>query len=842
MVSSNASYTFTANKNRTLVAVFAEKDTPPTSYTIAVSANPTEGGTVSGGGTYQQDQSVTVTATAKTGYTFVNWTENGTVVSSNASYTFAANKNHTLLANFVKEDNTNKVASVSYNGSTPVLYETLDEAIASLSQATKADKATLQLLANLDLGSNITEIVGGTFTLDLNGKTLSSRGKIFVLQGSADVTMMDSSAKQTGTLKTSYNGSLLTLKDTSSLTVNSGTLATTGQQLLEVNGKSVTIHGGTLKTSGVHIIHYTGTVSFVGHSDPSGIVVQPKKSSINRAGDTLSKGYGFYGVDDKPADTLAVGKSYTIKGEQNAPFAPELSSKTYNRVTLKTLKPNANGAVAQYSRDGGKTWQNSPVFTGLSAKTKYSFVARYQGISKSDHATLDRNWYAPSPASHVLEVTTDAVSSGGGSSSGGGAGGGSSSGGGVSGGSSSGGGGGFTGAYTSVTIPISGTDNTIHVSGILNGNQATISAVNLSHLHNVIGSHVKTGTVTIDFSKLNHGNSPITTVEIPSNIIREIAAAVKSLDNDVHGLEILISDNISIEFDAEALEEKADQATGLDITISIRPSNGTGAQTSVVKNRPAYDVNITSGGRHITDMGGMITVSVPYTLKHGETGRGIKVWYVDENGKLESCATSYDAKKRRVSWNTDHLSLYMIGYDETQIDNPFTDVGKDTYYFPAVLWALDRGITTGVAATIFGPDASCTRAEMATFLWRAAGSPQPVNSTHPFTDVDGTAYYAKAVQWAQEQGITNGTTATLFTPDAPCTRVQMATFLWRAAGSPQPVNSTHPFTDVDGTAYYAKAVQWAYEQNITSGTTATLFSPDAPCTRAQMVTFLYRHP
>ena len=175
------------------------------------------------------------------------------------------------------------------------------------------------------------------------------------------------------------------------------------------------------------------------------------------------------------------------------------------------------------------------------------------------------------------------------------------------------------------------------------------------------------------------------------------------------------------------------------------------------------------------------------------------------------------------------------------VENPFEDVSSDAYYYDAVLWAVKAGITSGTSATTFSPDNPCTRAQMATFLWRAAGSPDPVSKTCIFADVPADAYYATAVQWAYEQGITSGTSATTYSPDEPCTRGQMATFLWRNAGSQAPVSNTNQFADVPAVKYYAVAVQWAYEQKITSGTSATTFSPNDPCTRAQMVTFLYRY-
>ena len=171
-------------------------------------------------------------------------------------------------------------------------------------------------------------------------------------------------------------------------------------------------------------------------------------------------------------------------------------------------------------------------------------------------------------------------------------------------------------------------------------------------------------------------------------------------------------------------------------------------------------------------------------------------------------------------------------------DLPFVDVPADAYYYDAVDWAVSNGITNGTSDTTFSPNNACTRAQMVTFLWRSAGSPEPSGSSNPFTDVAASAYYYDAVLWAVEQGITNGTTATTFSPNATVTRGQTVAFLWRYAGSPAASGTS--FTDVAADAYYATAVAWAASKGITSGTTATTFNPNDPCTRAQIVTFLYR--
>ena len=169
----------------------------------------------------------------------------------------------------------------------------------------------------------------------------------------------------------------------------------------------------------------------------------------------------------------------------------------------------------------------------------------------------------------------------------------------------------------------------------------------------------------------------------------------------------------------------------------------------------------------------------------------------------------------------------------------FTDVTRGAYYFTPVEWAVGNGITSGTSATTFSPDAACTRAQAVVFLWRAAGSPAPKSGVMPFADVAAGAYYHDAVLWAVENGITSGTSATTFGPNATCTRAQIVTFLWRAQGTPA-AYGLNPFADVAAAAYYNNPVLWAVENGVTSGTSATTFSPNANCTRAQIVTFLYR--
>ena len=191
-------------------------------------------------------------------------------------------------------------------------------------------------------------------------------------------------------------------------------------------------------------------------------------------------------------------------------------------------------------------------------------------------------------------------------------------------------------------------------------------------------------------------------------------------------------------------------------------------------------------------------------------------------------------------------ALYAMGLTEQQvarpgapIANPFADVAEDSFYYDAVLWAVGNGITTGADETHFLPDAICQRASVVTFLWRAAGSPKPETTVNPFVDVHEDEYYYDAVLWALENGITTGIDATHFAPFGNCSRAQVVTFLWRANGSPA-ASGTAPFADVAEGQWYTDAVLWAVENGITNGMSATVFGVENTCNRAQIVTFLYR--
>ena len=250
-----------------------------------------------------------------------------------------------------------------------------------------------------------------------------------------------------------------------------------------------------------------------------------------------------------------------------------------------------------------------------------------------------------------------------------------------------------------------------------------------------------------------------------------------------------------------------------------------------------YTIKATAGA------GGSISPSGNVSVREGRDqtftitpGKGYAVSNVKIDGKSIGAVKSYTFENVRRNHAIEVIFMKANGNPQTGV---FVDVATGSYYEDAVDWAVENGITQGTDDSHFSPDGICTRAQAVTFLWRAAGSPNPETRAMPFTDVPVGSYYYDAVLWAVENGITKGTSDTTFSPNMTCTRAQIVAFLWRSEKSPA-AGTANPFADVKSTAYYADAVLWAVKENITKGTTNTTFSPDADCTRAQIVTFLWR--
>ena len=288
--------------------------------------------------------------------------------------------------------------------------------------------------------------------------------------------------------------------------------------------------------------------------------------------------------------------------------------------------------------------------------------------------------------------------------------------------------------------------------------------------------------------------------------------------------------------------------TGLDgennMTVTI-PTGSTGNRTYKAHWRyngsghsySYYTIKATAGA------GGSISPSGNVSVREGRDrtftitpDKGYAISNVKIDGKSIGAVKSYTFENVSRTHTIEVIFMKANGNPQTGV---FVDVATGSYYEDAVDWAVENGITKGTDDTHFSPDGTCTRAQAVTFLWRTAGSPASKTSTMPFTDVPVGSYYYDAVLWAVENGITKGTSNTTFSPNMTCSRAQIVTFLWRSEKFPA-AGTANPFADVKSTAYYADAVLWAVKENIIKGTTNTTFSPNADCTRAQIVTFLWR--
>ena len=542
-------------------------------------------------------------------------------VTTDIDKTGAANGIAMISEDFVPEVDSNTVGF--YNGETllgtaTVTYGEGGQGTAILGYDT--------IKKGLSIGENtVTAYYGGNDDLEQSA-----------VAGTITVTLNEAPLTITGLTATDrpYDG-------TTNVTLTSGILSGV------LGGDAVT---ATMPTSGTLIDANVGT------SKPVSV------SNITLTGDHAV----YYTLTQPTGLTVNI-----TKGTQAAPTAaPTMSSSSSNSITLKAVENNANGAAAEYSKDGGANWQSSPVFTGLTSSTSYTFAVRYAATT---------NYEASSASATANFSTTSGSSSGGGGSS-------------SSGSSSSG---------NAVSVP----------------------------------SKVSNGTVTVS----------------PKNA------------------------------------SKGDR-----VTITVKPDSGYVLETLTVTDKNGNELTLKDKGN------GKYTFTMPA-------------------GKVEVKAT------------------FM---EDNSMLNFFYDVPNNAYFYEAVKWAVKNGITTGVGNDLFAPEQPCTRAQIVTFLWRAAGSPEPKGAASGMTDVVSGSYYEKAVAWAIENGITTGTTTSTFSPDATCTRAQAVTFLARALKAK--AASAAEFSDVPTGSYFADAVAWAAANGVTEGIGGGLFGSDNDCTRGQIVTFLYR--
>lgn len=406
-------------------------------------------------------------------------------------------------------------------------------------------------------------------------------------------------------------------------------------------------------------------------------------------------------------------------------------------------------------------------------------------------------------------------------------------------------------ALTAALTPENATDavvwssNNTEIAEVSNNGTVTAKALGTATITATVGSYTATCEVTVAV--------PVTGVSLDKETMSLTEGSTGTLTATItpenatnHNL-TWTSDNEEVAAVSDGVVTAVAAGTA---NITVTTADGGKTATCVVtvtrrsssSSRPSYPITTPDKAEN-----GSVTVS-PTSAKRGSV---VTITVTPDAGYVldKLTVTDKDGKELSLTKKSDTEYTFVMPAGKVEItpsfvkqaEEPsrvFVDVKTGDYFYDAVQWAVGKGITNGTSAETFSPEAPCTRAQIVTFLWRAAGSPV-VNYAMDLSDVAGDAYYAEAVRWALSEGITTGTSDHTFSPDAVCTREQAVTFLWRAAGSPA-VSGESAFEDVGADAYYARAVAWAAQNGVTNGISQALFGTGSDCTRAQIVTFLYR--
>ena len=623
------------------------------------------------------------------------------------------------------------------------------------------------------------------------------------------------------------------------VTITGGTVTATGGDGAEGIGGGYSgvfaIGGsGTFETTGNgNAVIFASSIGDQSHKDDwSGIIFEGDEGEVY-GNPTLADDLTIpenKALDIPSGKTLTVNSTITVQGTltnngtiigsgsitpdakkltyKAAPSTPVIDSVSADSITLR---PITGETAVEYSKDN-TNWQSGTTFSGLTAVTSYTFYARYQANGFYKGASPQSGGSAPAYTAYAAPVTNE----------------------------------GYFIDYAAETITVSDGYEVNTDSGFGTGTVVTS------------GSTVTPGQ-TFHVRKAASGDIPAsegTEFTIPARPAAPAAPTVKSKTSGSVTLEEIPGAQYSM--DGGATWQDSPEFTGLSASTAYSFVARYGATESRFASLASAELNVTtnaalSGGGVSTytitlesTKNGTVTVA-PKTASKGTTvtltvepdkGYTLETLTVTDRSGNEIELTNKGDGKFTFKMPGSKVTVKVIFMEDNTMLNFFVDVPANAYYYDAVLWAAENGITGGVDDTHFAPNAPCTRAQIVTFLWRAAGSPV-VNYAMDFSDVPADAYYAEAVRWAVSQGITKGTGDTTFGPNATCTRAQIVAFLWRSEKSPA-AGSRNPFADVKSTAYYADAVLWAVKEDITKGSTNTTFSPDADCTRAQIVTFLWR--
>ena len=389
-----------------------------------------------------------------------------------------------------------------------------------------------------------------------------------------------------------------------------------------------------------------------------------------------------------------------------------------------------------------------------------------------------------------------------------------------------------SGATSTLVTAVSGNGEPVSINGqaLSTGGSATVAIPNSGTTDIVVEIGTKTYTLTIPRNSGTGGGATSYTLTFDTNGGSAIAPITQDYGTAITAPADPTKTGYTFAGWTPAIPTTM-PAENLTVTAQWRYNGGGSSGYSY------YTIQATAG------TGGSISPSGNVSVREGADqtftitpDKGYAVANVKIDGKSIGAVKSYAFENVRRTHTIEVIFMKANGNPQTGV---FVDVATGSYYEDAVDWAVGNGITQGTDATHFSPDGICTRAQAVTFLWRAAGSPKPETRTMPFTDIPAGSYYYDAVLWAVENGITKGTSDTTFSPNTTCTRAQIVAFLWRSEKSPA-AGTANPFADVKSAAYYADAVLWAAKEDITKGTTNTTFSPNADCTRSQIVTFLWR--
>ncbi|GEM_PF-1412741 len=403
------------------------------------------------------------------------------------------------------------------------------------------------------------------------------------------------------------------------------------------------------------------------------------------------------------------------------------------------------------------------------------------------------------------------------------------------GGGGGGGGGGVVVAEDSEYVNLICGDAAFEVSYTIEDNQAIVD-IDDDTLEELLDSANDSGLISIDFSDVD-----IEEVTLPNDAFSAMAEA------GIGGLTLKLP-SAQIEISADAMAEIVEQADGRDITVSAERVNTrylTNAQRTAVGTDPVYDLSIKCGSTSVTEFGGSVTISLPYELKDGEEAKGSVVWYLDSAGNLTEIPCTYEKTTKTVIFTVTHFSYYVTSYDESRIlENAFSDVSKDAWYYDAVMFCAQNGITSGTGNGKFSPDSVLTRAQFIVLLMRAYGLDATANSANNFKDA-GDTYYTGYLAAAKNLGITNGVGNNMFAPNSQITRQDMFVLLYRVLDvlDKLPENfigaSLMTYSDSDEISDYARDAMEALVANgVISGSGGKL-NPGGISTRAQMAQVLY---